>query len=91
MTKTDLNYAILVQNITFLFVDHTQNSEYCAFDTFKAQCDTDNIILITHARYGAMQIGKCIEMGIGELHLLTISNNKTSRIKEFLSTQEAKE
>ena len=50
----------------FYISDHSIMSEYCAFDTFKAQCFNDDIIMITHARYGAMKIGKCIETEIGK-------------------------
>ena len=36
------------------------------FDTFKTQCPSDEIILITYARYGAMKVGKCIETASGK-------------------------
>ena len=52
-----------------LYVSDLSNGhEYCAFDTFSAECSDRDIILITHALYGAMKIGKCIEWGFGEYH-----------------------
>ena len=42
--------------------------EYCPFERFKASCSANEIIMITHARYGRMRIGKCIhsEEGTGK-------------------------
>ena len=47
--------------------DRSDTSEYCLLDTFKAECSREEIIFITHARYGAMKIGRCIETEIGKL------------------------
>ena len=35
-------------------------AEFCPFETFRAQCSDNEIIMITHARYGRMRMGKCI-------------------------------
>ena len=39
------------------------DKEYCLYDTFRAQCPSDKVILITYAKYGAMRIGNCIKFG----------------------------
>ena len=61
-----ISYGINTDMSHLYVSDHSIMSEYCAFDTFKAQCFNDEIIMVTHARYGAMKIGKCIETEIGK-------------------------
>ena len=43
----------------------TAEEEYCLFETLHAQCPKEEVIMITHARYGRMKAGKCIEEGLG--------------------------
>ena len=45
------------------FVD-LQVDEYCLLDTFRPKCSSDEVIMITHAYYGAMRVGKCIDTEI---------------------------
>ena len=51
------------RNSIISFVD-LKVEEYCLLDTFRPQCSSDEMILITHAHYGAMKIGKCIDTEI---------------------------
>ena len=54
--------------------------DYCLFDTFKAQCQQDEIILITEAQYGRMRKGKCVKDDRGKLMYKTIHTNSNSFI-----------
>ena len=49
-----------------IFIADFTWEEYCPVDTFDAQCSDTEVILMTHARYGAMRMGKCIDMEIGK-------------------------
>jgi hypothetical protein len=40
-------------------------TEYCQWETFEAQCKTDEVIIITKAFYGRMQYGRCIRRDYG--------------------------
>ena len=55
-------HCLIVKLLYFFFVDE---HEYCPFETFYGKCPNDEIILITHARYGRMRVGKCIVEGLG--------------------------
>ena len=53
--------------------------EYCLFDTFGAECPHNQVILMTEARYGLMNMGKCVKTDSGlyiyiciHVHLLLI-------------------
>ena len=41
-------------------------NEYCPFETFKAECPQDEIIMITEAQYGRMRKGRCVQDGLGK-------------------------
>ena len=49
--KQTINQSVAEMNV----------EEYCTLETFRPKCSTDEVIIITHAYYGAMRIGKCIE------------------------------
>ena len=34
--------------------------EYCQWEIFNATCEPDEIILMTHAEYGRMRLGRCL-------------------------------
>jgi len=34
--------------------------EYCQFESFNATCPADEVILIDEARYGRLQLGRCV-------------------------------
>ena len=53
------------------FVDF-QVEEYCLMDTFRPKCSSDEVIMITHAYYGAMRIGKCIETEFIGMHTIQL-------------------
>ena len=42
-------------------------SSYCETETFNASCPTDHVILMTHARYGRMQLSRCVKMDYGHI------------------------
>ena len=46
--------------------------EYCLFERFGPQCDTNEVILMTEARYGRMNIGKCVTSDRGLLQVFQI-------------------
>ena len=52
----------LTQNILFV-----EEHEYCLFETFYGRCPSDEIIMITHAQYGRMRVGKCIAEGLSNI------------------------
>ena len=61
--------------------------EYCVFETFKAECAPDDIIMITHAQYGRMRAGKCIEEGLGNAsHKPMASNNNKPYVTKSAKT-----
>jgi len=39
---------------------YADRNEFCQFDTFEADCDTDEVIIIETAHYGRMRAGRCI-------------------------------
>ena len=41
--------------------------EYCQLESFTAKCEADEIIVITHADYGRMRLGKCVKIDYGSL------------------------
>ena len=41
--------------------------EYCLNDKFKGECNTNEVILVTTARFGRMEIGKCVTSDQGKL------------------------
>ena len=38
--------------------------EYCGRDHFNPQCNTNEVVVMTHAKYGRMKLGKCITEGL---------------------------
>ena len=36
-------------------------NEYCMFDVFNAQCNANEVVVITEAQYGRMRKVKCIQ------------------------------
>ncbi len=41
--------------------------EYCETETFKATCDKDELLLMSHARYGRMRVGRCVKLDYGHV------------------------
>ena len=39
--------------------------EYCVYEAFEATCASDEVIVMDHARFGRMRIGKCIKVDLG--------------------------
>lgn len=42
-------------------------SSFCESETFKAACPPSHVILMTLARYGRMQISKCVQVNYGHV------------------------
>ena len=43
----------------------SEMKEYCHWDTFKAKCGRDEVVMIDKALYGRMVYGRCIERDYG--------------------------
>ena len=65
----DLINTWLLPNIGITFLDLV---EYCLRETFHAQCQEDEVIMITHARYGRMDLGRCITVDSKRFEVLKI-------------------
>ena len=56
--------------------------EFCGNERFSPSCNRDEAIVMTHAMYGRMKIGKCIESSVGNLgcksDILSIMDSKCS-------------
>jgi len=42
-------------------------SSYCETESFNASCPADHVIIMTHARYGRMQLSRCVKMDYGHI------------------------
>ena len=40
-------------------------NEYCPWETFRASCKADEVIVMETARYGRMRLGRCVEKDMG--------------------------
>lgn len=43
---------------------------YCQSDYFRVKCDQDEVILMTHAKYGRMRISRCVKENFGYIGCL---------------------
>lgn len=43
----------------------TLPEEFCHYETFKAQCPPEHVILIRSAFYGRKNLGRCVRMNFG--------------------------
>ena len=43
------------------------HKEYCETDDFAPSCGEDEVIVITHAEYGRMEVNKCVKVSYGYL------------------------
>lgn len=41
--------------------------EYCSLETFQPSCAANEVVIMTHAKYGRMKIGRCLERDYGYL------------------------
>ena len=39
--------------------------DYCQFESFDANCDEDEVVLMKSARYGRMRVGRCVARDYG--------------------------
>ena len=48
-------------------VDAVRRNEVCQTETFQAECQQDEVIIMTSARYGRMTQGRCVQINMGYL------------------------
>ena len=41
--------------------------DYCVVDSFMAKCKDNEVVMMQHARYGRMKIGRCVSTNLGHL------------------------
>lgn len=46
--------------------------DYCNVDTFVGECKQQEVIMMTEAKYGRMELGKCVAKGYGEYYSVHI-------------------
>ena len=53
--------------ISCLFLDALTRGlrDYCQFEDFHAECPDGQVIQMTHAQYGRMELGRCVEADLG--------------------------
>ena len=68
-TTTSINMGPLTLCIVFFTIIAQAYSQalhdICPWETFKASCNADEVIVMETARYGRMQLGRCIEKDLG--------------------------
>ena len=56
--------------------------EYCGNEVFSPTCSHDQVIVMTHATYGRMKLGKCIKRDLGfigcQTDILAVLDSKCS-------------
>ena len=60
--------------------------EYCTAELFEANCNPDEVIVMTSAVYGQMKIGRCVEEDIG---FLGCQNDALDTMDEACSGRQA--
>ena len=56
----------LTKHKTFLCV-FADVKEYCEWESFNANCAKDEIIIIEYAKYGRMNLGRCVTKNYGHI------------------------
>ena len=41
--------------------------DYCDTETFRAECARDEVVVVRSARYGRMELGRCVETEMGHI------------------------
>ncbi|ELU05656.1 hypothetical protein CAPTEDRAFT_217504 [Capitella teleta] len=60
------NYLVLVI-VNGLLSVIAVSVDYCSDETFQASCSQNQVIVMTEAKYGRMQMGKCVKSDLGFL------------------------
>ena len=47
-----------------------ESTETCSFEKFQAKCENNDVIMMTHANYGRMKVGRCIRRNYGKYRFL---------------------
>jgi len=68
-TKDHLRFVIAVLRDPFhkLLLVAADFHEVCQWESFKARCPKNEVIMVEQARYGRMQLGRCIKENFGYL------------------------
>lgn len=45
--------------------------QYCQWETFNATCRQNEVIMMEHARYGRMSVGRCVKTFLDEIGCMT--------------------
>ena len=53
--------------LSLISVTDGAEDEYCQWETFNASCGYDHVIMMTSARYGRMQFGRCMREDHGSV------------------------
>ena len=55
--------------LVLVYVDAAVNerTSYCKRETFEADCDVNHVVIMTYARFGRMQLGRCATSKFGDL------------------------
>ena len=59
----------------------TRHTEYCQSEVFRAKCLHNQVIMMTHAKYGRMRIGRCVVADLGNKTVCVNKNEITNMIK----------
>ena len=71
MVRTKL---LVKANFKYLFINGflLGPQEYCQDETFVPKCKNNEVIMITKAQFGRMEIGKCVNKDLGKFALLPL-------------------
>ena len=56
---------MVIIHVWYYFFTISENTEYCNDEAFKAECPEGEVVVMTHALYGRMKIGKCVKVDLG--------------------------
>jgi hypothetical protein len=83
--------------LTYICAISVTIHEYCTAESFRAQCQEDEVVVMQHAVYGRMALGRCVTNDFGHLGckagkgvafiymLLFVSNGCVTILKTFAS------
>ena len=60
-----INYSFQHNILVWSVAESPEHLAFCQSEYFRHKCDPDEVILMTHARYGRMRISKCVKENFG--------------------------
>ena len=57
-------WAVFLSNGVF-YCSVLSGGDYCDFDEFKATCGPDEVVIMSTALYGRMELGRCVVADLG--------------------------